>query len=144
MSVRFCCEEEDESNKEVSVNKYKYLFTNYEKNKPSLSEALFHMYKSSGLDDKTSNDLTKDIIEKCNLKIDSDFSLIKKEYDNITKEDAIIICSYTCESKIKEFSPYKLLNLNLVSDDRKNGVRNISKYLYILLKSLRKLPKYYL
>ena len=31
MSVRFCCEEEDESNKEVSVNKYKYLFTNYEK-----------------------------------------------------------------------------------------------------------------
>jgi len=143
MSIRFCCEEEDESNKDVSVNKYKYLFANYEKNKPSLSEALFHMYKSSGLDDKTSNDLTKDIIEKCNLKIDSDFSLIKKEYDNLTKEDAYIICSYTCEAKIKEFSPYKLLNLNLVSDDRKNGVRNISKYLYILLKSLRKLPRYY-
>ena len=143
MSIRFCCEEEDESNKDVSVNKYKYLFANYEKNNPSLSEALFHMYKSSGLDDKTSNDLTKDIIEKCNLKIDSDFSLIKKEYNNITKEDAYIICSYTCESKIKEFSPYKLLNLNLVSDDRKNGARNISKYLYILLKSLRKLPRYY-
>ena len=143
MSVRFCCEEEDESNKEVSVNKYKYLFTNYEKNEPSLSEALIHMYITSGLDDKTSDELTKDIIEKCNLKIDSDFSLIKKEYDKITKEDAYIICSYTCEAKIKEFSPYKLLNLNLVSDDRKNGVRNISKYLYILLKSLRKLPRYY-
>ena len=143
MSSRFCCEEEDESNKELSVNKYKYLFTNYEKNEPSLSEALIHMYITSGLDDKTSDELTKDIIEKCNLKIDSDFSLIKKEYDKITKEDAYIICSYTCEAKIKEFSPYKLLNLNLVSDDRKNGVRNISKYLYILLKSLRKLPRYY-
>ena len=40
-------------------------------------------------------------------------------------------------------SPYKLLNQNLVSKDRKQGVQNISKYLYILLKSLRKLPKHY-
>ena len=31
----------------------------------------------------------------------------------------------------------------MVSDNRKGGVKNISKYLFILLKSLRKLDKYY-
>ena len=31
----------------------------------------------------------------------------------------------------------------MVSEDRKNGINNISKYLYIFIKSLRKLPKYY-
>ena len=31
----------------------------------------------------------------------------------------------------------------MVSDDRKGGISNISKYLFILLKSLRKLDKYY-
>ena len=56
----------------------------------------------------------------------------------------IEICSYTYESEMKIFCPYKLLNTNLTSDDRKNGVRNVSKYLYILLKALRKLPRYYL
>ena len=31
----------------------------------------------------------------------------------------------------------------MVSEDRKEGIKNISKYLFILLKSLRKLDKYY-
>ena len=31
----------------------------------------------------------------------------------------------------------------MVSEDRKNGLKNISKYFYILLSSLRKLKKYY-
>ena len=31
----------------------------------------------------------------------------------------------------------------MVSEDRRNGVNNISKYLYIFLKALRKLPRYY-
>ena len=54
-----------------------------------------------------------------------------------------IISSYTCESKNKKYSPYKLLNKNLVSDNRQEGINNISKYLYILINSLRKLDKYY-
>ncbi len=62
----------------------------------------------------------------------------KKKYPKITKEDSIIISSYTCESKDNKFSPYKILNINLVSENRKEGLKNISKYLYILLKSLRK------
>jgi len=32
----------------------------------------------------------------------------------------------------------------MVLDNREEGLRNVSKYLYIFLKALRKLPKYYL
>ena len=41
------------------------------------------------------------------------------------------------------FSPYKLLNKNLVSENRQNGINNISKYLFIFLNSLRKLERFY-
>ena len=142
MSLNFYCEEE-ENNKEESINKYKYLFSKYDKNYPSLAEALTQMYEALNLDEIKINELTEDIINKCKEKIVPAFNEIKKQYDSITKEDAYIICSYTCESKIKKFSPYKILNVNLVSKDREKSVPNVSKYLYILLKSLRKLPKYY-
>ena len=143
MSLNFYCKEEDDNNKEVSLNKYKYIFSNYDKNTPSLSEALIQMYKSLNLEDKKIQELVNDIINKCKERIDPEFDSIKMKYINITKEDAYIICSYTCEAETKIFCPYKLLNTNLTMDDRKNGVRNISKYLYILLKSLRKLPRFY-
>ena len=58
MSLNFYCEEEDANNKEVSINKYKYLFSSYVKDTPSLSEALYQMYKSSNLDDETIKKLT--------------------------------------------------------------------------------------
>ena len=61
----------------------------------------------------------------------------------ITKEEAIIISSYTCEAKDKNYSPYRLLNKSLVSKNRKYGIDNVSKYIYILLTSLRKLERYY-
>ena len=143
MSLNFYCEEEDANNKEVSINKYKYLFSSYVKDTPSLSEALYQMYKSSNLDDETIKKLTNELLSSCKGKIDPQFDSIKSLYNKITKEDAYIICSYTYESTTKEYSPYRLLNTNLTNDDRKNGVRNISKYLYILLKALRKLPRYY-
>ena len=68
---------------------------------------------------------------------------IFKKYPNITLNDAKIITSYTCEAKQHSFSPYLILNKNLVKDDRKQGIENISKYFYILLMALRKLPRYY-
>ena len=40
--------------------------------------------------------------------------MIKNKYENITKEDAYIICSYTCELKERKYSPYRILNQNLV------------------------------
>ena len=142
MSLNFYIKEE-ENEREESINRYKYIFRNYEKNPPSLSEALNQIFSSSNLDSKKINELVEDILNKCKGKIDQGFDAIKKKYENITKEDAYIICSYTCESVDRKYSPYRILNQNLVSDYRKNGVLNISKYLYIFLKSLRKLPRYY-
>ena len=143
MSLNFYCKEEENS-REESINKYKNIFKNYEKKTPSLSEALNQMFRSAELCKEKITELTEDIINQCKDRIDPDFDSIKKKYENITKEDAYIICSYTCESGIdRTYSPYRILNQNLVSNDRQNGVKNISQYLYIFLKSLRKLPKYY-
>ena len=142
MTLNYYSEEEDNNNDE-SVNKYKNLFSNYENNPPTLKEALKQMFKSSNLENSKTNELIEDILDKCKERINPEYDEIKKKYDNITKEDAYIICSYTCESLDKTYSPYRILNQSLVSDDRQNGGRNISKYIFIFLKSLRKLPRYY-
>ena len=125
MPLDFYCKEE-ENTREESINRYKYIFRNYEKNPPSLSEALAQMFKSSNLDSKKINEFVEDILNKCKGIIEQNFDLIKKEYKNITKEDAYIICSYTCESEDRTYSPFRILTQNLVSNNRQNGVNNIS------------------
>ena len=125
MSLNFYIKEEENA-REESINRYNYIFSNYEKNPPSLSEALTQMFKSSNLDSKKINEFVEDILNKCEGIIEQNFDLIKKEYKNITKEDAYIICSYTCESEDRTYSPYRILNQNLVSNNRQNGVNNIS------------------
>ena len=68
---------------------------------------------------------------------------IDKEYPNLSNEERCIISSYTCESSYDtQYSPYRILNSNMVADDRKKGLSNLSKYLYILLITIRKLKKY--
>ena len=134
--------EEEDNYKEESVNKYKDIFSEYEKKIPTLSEALSQMFISSGADMKKANGLIKDILSKCKETIDDNLEKIKEKNDKITKEDAYIICSYTCETEEGEYNPYRILNTNLVSKNRRNGIKNISKYLYIFLKSLRKLEIY--
>ena len=126
-----------------SINDYKYLFSEYEKKLPSLSEALNQMFKSANVDDLKVNELTNDILNKSRMFIDRASNTIQRKYDKISKEDAYIICSYTCESMDFHYSPYKLLNQNLVSEDKKKGIENISKYLFIFLRALRKLTRYY-
>ena len=37
MSLNFYCEEDEERNKEESINKYAYIFTAYDKKPPSFS-----------------------------------------------------------------------------------------------------------
>ena len=143
MSLDFYCEREEESNREESINEYRNLFTIHENNPPSLSEALTQMFVSCKLDRNKVNELNEDILKKSKERIEPEFELIKKKYDNITKEDVYIISSYTCQSKEKKYSPYRLLNQNLISDDLKSNINNISKYLFIFLKALRKLPRYY-
>ena len=142
MSLNYYFEEEENS-REESLNNYKYLFTNYESKKPTLEEALNQIFKSVVFDEAKAKSLTNYIIGKCKQAIDPRFNAIKQKYKNISINDAYIICSYTCESYEGKYSPYKILNKNLVSNDRKQGVANISKYLYIFLKALRKLERYY-
>ena len=143
MSHYFYSEEENYIKEEL-INNYKDMFSDYEDKKPTLSEALTQMFISSGVEPNKSKDLVKDILSKCKSYInDRNLSKITKEYPNISKDDAYIICSYTCESKEEKYSPYRLLNENLASKDRKNGINLISKYLFILLRSLRKLKRFY-
>ena len=142
MSLHFYTEKEDYL-KEESINKYKNEFIEYIKEPPTLSDALKQMFINYEATEEQSNELVNDIISKTEEIINKNWEQIKKKYSKITKDDSKIISSYTCESKNKKFSPYKILNKNLVSEDRKEGLKNISKYLFILLKSLRKLDKYY-
>ena len=128
--------------KNKSIDNYKNLFSSYKYNFPSLEDALHQMYKSQNINEIKINQLTKDILDKCNKTIEKNFQKIKNKYQNISRNDAQIISSYTCESIEREYSPYRILNKNLVESDRQRGVQNVSKYLYILLKSLRKLPTY--
>ena len=100
--------EEEENRREESLNKYKYLFTNYESKMPTLEEALNQIFKSVVFDDSKAKGLTDDIIDKCKQAIDPRFNEIKQKYKNISLNDAYIICSYTCESYEGKYSPYKI------------------------------------
>ena len=141
MALHYYSENED-NYKEESIDKYKDIFIEYEDNIPNLSEALNQMFISSGCTEEQSNELINDLMLKIDKIMKENKNKIKSKYQNLKEEEIKIISSYTCEAKDKKYSPYKLLNKNLVSDNRQEGINNISKYLYILLKSLRKLDKY--
>ena len=134
----------DEDNiKEESINNYSYLFESYNNNPPTLKEALSEMYLLSKISKNKVNELVDEIISNCGNKIKDRMVDINNKYENITKEEAIIICSYTYESDDDEYSPYKILNKNIVYNNRENGLKIVSKYFFIFIKALRKLPKYY-
>ena len=124
-----------------TVNDYKKLFEKYEHNPPSLQESLYQMFKSSNIDDKIIELFINEIMDNCKKCIDPRMNEINTKFNTITKKDAYIICSYTMEIKDRNYSPDRLLNQYLTSNE--NKIIKISKYLYILLKSLRKLPRYY-
>ena len=129
---------------ESSINEYKDIFKIYINNPPSLKEALSQMFISSRLCPDKQKALYKQIIKKINKHLDKNFNDIQRKYKNITYEDAQIISSYTCElnEEDKEYNLYKILNNNLVANNRVNSIQNISKYLFIFLKALRKLKRY--
>ena len=136
----------NEINLESKINQHEELFENFIDNPPSLKEALFQMFNSSRLGPIKSNSLYNQIISKVDNHLNNKFSLIRKKYpkSNITYEDAQIISTYTCElnKKDHDYCPYKILNTNLVLQDRKTGIKNISKFLFLFLKALRKLDRY--
>ena len=144
MSLNFYEEDEDiEKPKEESLNNYIDLFKDYIYEVPNLREALIFIFKAANLNEEQINKYTDDIITQCDKQMTKNFDQIKIKYPKITLEEAKIISSYTCESGMdSDYSPFRLLNRNMVSENRKQGIKNISKYLYMLLKSLRKLSRY--
>ena len=142
MSLHFYCVGED-NEKEESIDNHKDLFTEYIDKPPSLKEALNQIFISGGVPDNKVDDYIYDITKKVTKLVEDRQSKIKAKYPNITYEDSLIICSYTREAINSEYSPYKILNRNLASDNREEGLKKVSKYLYILLKALRKLKLYY-
>ena len=127
---------EESNNLEESINRYEGLFKGYINNPPTFKDALNQMYNNT----KT---CIAQILSEVKIHLNTKFSKIQKKFPKITFEDAQIISSYTCELHGADNNPYKLLNTNLVSNDRQSGVRKISKYLFLFLKALRKLDKYY-
>ena len=103
------------------------------------------MFTSSGLEKYKADALINQIMSDIRKHLNKNFSDIQNKYSKITYEDAQIISRYTCElnKKYEIYNPYSILNKNLVSDDRENGIRNVSKYLFIFLKALRKLDIFY-
>ena len=142
MSLHYYCVGED-NEKEESINNYKDLFLEYIDNPPPLKEALKQIFIAGGVRENEVNDYVNDITTKVNILYEKRKLIIKEKYPNISFEDSLIICSYTCEAINHEFSPYRTLNRNLASDNRKEGLKKVSKYLYILLMALRRLEKTY-
>ena len=134
--------ENESHQKDESIDNYKDLFSQYYQNPPTLTEALDQMFTSKGADHQYSQTLIDNILNKVQNIIKNNFNKIQSRYPKITEEDAKIISTYTCEALNNDYSPYRLTNTNLVEDDRSSGVNNISKYLFLLLSSLRKLNTY--
>ena len=136
----------NESDSKSSINDYENIFYSYITKTPTLKEALMQMLTSSGATQIESNRLINEIISQVNSHLKQKFIEIHNKYPNISMEEAQIISSYTCElpnKKDSNYNIYKILNKNLVSENRQMGIKIISKYLFIFLKSLRKLKRYY-
>ena len=135
--------ENEQLNLDESLDKYEYLFKDFRDNPPTLAEALTELFENAGLTKKDAKELYDHLYLMCNQRVQDKWNLIEHEHKNISKNDALVISSYTYEPKKKfeKFSPYRLLNTNLVATDRKTGVINVEKYLFLFLRALRGLNK---
>ena len=142
MSDKFYSQNE-ELNFDDSLDKYEILFKDMNSKPPTLEEALIEMFRNAQLSPKESKEIYDHINLVCSNRINEKWDLIKAEHPDISKNDALIISSYTYEPKkmYEKFSPYRLLNTNLIATDRKSGVINIEKYLFLFLRALRGLKK---
>ena len=136
------CLENEENNIEESLNNYKDIFRNYSKNFPTLEEALVELFMNAGATPNEANNIYKNLNDHCKIYITKNFDAIKQNHPMISENDALVICSYTYEIEMyKNYAPFRLLNINLVNDNRKKGIQNIEKYLFLLLTALRKMQK---
>ena len=126
-----------------SINKYENLFTEYSKETPGLKEALIDMFIYYGATEQKSKKLYNEISEKINTIMEFNFESINIKYPLITEDEAKIICSYTCELTESFYCPYKIVNDCLYGENKEEEIKKISKYLFLFLKALRKLIRYY-
>ena len=134
---------QNEENTFESLNNYEYLLEYYSSKPPTLEEALIELFRNGGLSKKEAKEIYDHLYLTCNEKVNNNWSLIKEQNKDISKNDALTISSYTYEPKTmyEKFSPYRLLNTNLVLNNRKSGVQNAEKYLFLLLSALRRMTK---
>ena len=135
--------ENEELNFDESLNQYEFLFKDIQLKPPTLEEALIELFRNAGLSEKESKEIYEHLNTMCTNRVDKNWDLIRKQNPKISKKDALIISSYTYEPKkmYEKFSPYRLLNTNLVATNRKSGIINVEKYFFLLLVSLRGLTK---
>ena len=123
-----------EEESEESINNYVDIFKGYLSNPPTLIEALEQVFKFAKIEN--SNNLIKEEIGKSKNRIENNFDKIKKNNPEITKEESIIISCYLSDSPL-------CYTINKTLREDKKNIKNISKYLFLFIKSLRKLKKYY-
>ena len=140
LSVHFSLNDE-ENNRNETVDKYEDLFKEYINKPPSLDKALDQLLESQGLDGNGIKNYKEEILNKCKKLYDENHLKIEKEYPKIKEEEFNIICSYTCQTEEKDFSPYIILNQSMISKNGESRIAKITKYYYLLLTTLRKLGK---
>mgnify|MGYP002623999892 CR=1 FL=1 len=108
---------------------------------PTLEEALIELFQNGGAPPNIAKEIYDNLLLMCKEIVNRNWASIKEENKDISKNDALIISSYTYEAKeeYKHYSPYILLNKNLVENDRKEGITKILKYLFLLLRALRRM-----
>jgi len=144
-SLHFYSEKEDII-KEESINKYKDIFTEFtqmESEELALNDVLKDMFINCGISESKAIEFYKIINTKIEEIVKYNYEEIKLKYPIISENETKIICSYFCELPESNYSPYKLVNKNLCEEDRIVGILKIAKYLFIFLKALRKLTRYY-
>jgi rubrerythrin len=143
MSSKSFYSENEECNFEESLNKYEYLFERFKAKPPTLEEALNELFRNSGASAYEAKEICQSLLLKCNNTVDNNWEKIKQEHKGISRNDALIISSYTYEAKpmYKKYSPYRILNTNLVASNRKQGIECIEKYFFLFLRALRILKK---
>ena len=141
MSLTFFTPKEEETTATESINNYRNLFESYTKQCPTLKEALEQMFFSAGASKDEVKELISEVIEPVDEFISRNFESIKEKYKNISKEEAKTISVYTYELCESKYNVYRILNTNLVAKNRQQGIKNISKYLFLLLIAFKEIDK---
>lgn len=122
MRINFCDNNEG-FEQEESINKYKELFIDFIQNPPSLKESLVQLFTSAGLSNNKINNYSKEIESTSEKFVNDNWNKITGKYSSLKRDEAIIILTYTSEAIDSSYNPYKILNRNLVSKNRKERLK---------------------